>query len=304
MSVGDQDNGQTAGQIGQILEKKRLEKGLSLKEVEHATKIRTRYLEGLEREDPTVLPDHVYARGFLKTYANFLGLDGERLSRELKDRRAPRRERQLDYQAYQAPNRELTRASEREQPLMTPGGVGGVGRRRISGGTILTVALAVLVLAGVIGALYYVGSRSSGSGTADDGAEEPAAEQEEREPTPPREERAADTTTGTGAAGAGNAAEKSNTDDAEEKAAVSETAPVTVRVLNSPTGMTLLADGAVVYDGIAQPGFSQTFEARRTFNVSTRNGGAVEIEVDGQNLGRIGQTGQPVTRDFPVQPTG
>lgn len=299
MSLGDQDNGQAAGQIGQILEKKRLEKGLSLKEVEHATKIRTRYLEGLEREDPTVLPDHVYARGFLKTYANFLGLDGERLSRELKDRRAPRRERQLD---YQAPNQELTRASEREHPLMTPG---GVERRRVSWGTILTIALAVLVLAGVIGALYYVGSRSSGSGTADNDSEEPAAEQEERDSGPPREEPASGKGAGTEKADdAGNADEKSSAEDAEEKAAASETAPVTVRVFNSPTGMTLLADGAVVYDGVAQPGFSQTFEARRALTVSTRNGAAVEIEVDGQNLGRIGQPGQPVTRDFPVQPTG
>ena len=297
MSAGDQDNGQAAGQIGQILEKKRLEKGLSLKEVEHATKIRTRYLEGLEREDPTALPDHVYARGFLKTYANFLGLDGERLSKELKDRRAPRRERQLDYQADQAP----TRASEREQPLITPG---GVERRRVSGGTILTVALAVLVLAGVIGALYYVGSRSSGSGgTADNSAEEPAAEQEEeRDPTPPREKPVSDTTTGTAKfSGVGEADEKSSTDDAEEKAAASETAQVTVRVFSSPTGMTVLADGAVVYEGVAQPGFSQIFEARRDLTISTRNGGAVEVEVDNQNLGRIGQPGQPVTRDFPVQ---
>jgi cytoskeleton protein RodZ len=57
VNTGEQDNGQGAGQIGPILEKKRLEKGLSLKDVEQATKIRTRYLQGLEREDPTVLPD-------------------------------------------------------------------------------------------------------------------------------------------------------------------------------------------------------------------------------------------------------
>jgi len=48
VNVGDLDNEPGGGQIGPILEKKRLEKGLSLKEVEQATKIRTRYLEGLE----------------------------------------------------------------------------------------------------------------------------------------------------------------------------------------------------------------------------------------------------------------
>ncbi|CAA9429616.1 MAG: Transcriptional regulator [uncultured Rubrobacteraceae bacterium] len=281
---GDYDNGQGAGQIGSILEKRRLEKGLSLKEVEQATKIRTRYLEGLEREDPTVLPDPVYARGFLKTYANFLGLDGERLSRELRDRRSPRRERQL--------NQEAPGTSDFEQPLITPGGVGGAERKRISGATILTVALAVLLLAAVIGALYYVGSRSAGSG-AEDAPEEPAVEQEDPGP-PQKEEPATETTTG-GATG--------GTEDEAEDAA-SETAPVTVRVIGAPAGLTVTVDGAVALDQFAQPGFSQTFEARNSVTVSTANAGAVEVEVDGQNQGRLGRNGQGATREFPVQPAG
>ncbi len=284
MNGGDYDNGQGVGQIGPILEKRRLEKGLSLKEVEQATKIRTRYLEGLEREDPTVLPDPVYARGFLKTYANFLGLDGERLSRELRDRRSPRRERQL--------NQEAPGTSDFEQPLITPGGVGGAERRRISGATILTVALAVLLLAAVIGALYYVGSRSAGSG-AEDVPEEPAVEQEDPGPSQ-KEEPATETTTG-GATGG-------TADDEAEDAA--ETAPVIVRVIGAPAGLTVTVDGAVALDQFAQPGFSQTFEARNSVTVSTANAGAVEVEVDGQNQGRLGRNGQGATREFPVQPAG
>jgi len=281
---GDYDNGQGAGQIGPILEKRRLEKGLSLKEVEQATKIRTRYLEGLEREDPTVLPDPVYARGFLKTYANFLGLDGERLSRELRDRRSPRRERQL--------NQEAPGTSDFEQPLITPGGVGGAERRRVSGATILTVALAVLVLAAVIGALYYVGSRSAGSG-AEDAPEEPAVEQEDQSPSQ-KEEPATETTTGTPGGGAGEA----------EDDAASETVPVTVRVIGAPAGLTVTVDGTVALDQFAQPGFSQTFEARNSVTVSTANAGAVEVEVDGENQGRLGRNGQGATSEFPVQPAG
>lgn len=285
MNFGDQDNGQAGGQIGQILEKKRLEKGLSLKEVEQATKIRTRYLEGLEREDPTVLPDPVYARGFLKTYANFLGLDGERLSRELKDRRSPRRDRQIDYEG--------PAQSGFEQPLITPGGIGGAGRQRVSGATILTIALAVVVLATVIGALYYIGSRSAGGG-AEETPDEPAAEQQP-EPSPsPAEEPVAETTTGT----------KESTEEANDAKAAPQTVPVTVRVPDSSVGMNILADGASVYDGIAQPGFSQTFEPQNVLTVSTANGGAVEVEVNGQNFGRLGRPGQPVTRDFPVKPAG
>ncbi|MDX6379576.1 MAG: cytoskeleton protein RodZ [Rubrobacteraceae bacterium] len=286
MNAGDQDNGQAGGQIGQILEKKRLEKGLSLKEVEQATKIRTRYLEGLEREDPTVLPDPVYARGFLKTYANFLGLDGERLSRELKDLRSPRRDRQIDYEG--------PAQSSFEQPLITPGGIGDAGRQRISGATILTIMLALLVLATVIGVLYYIGSRSAGS-AAEEAPKEPVAQQQP-DPSPSQspsqqEAPAAETTTGT----------KESTDKAE---AVPQTVPATVKVLDSPAGMTIYADKAVVYDGVAQPGFSQTFEAQNVLTISTANGGAVEVEVNGQNFGRLGRLGQPVTRDFPVKPGG
>ena len=285
MNGGDYDNEQGAGQIGPILEQRRLEKGLSLKEVEQATKIRTRYLQGLEREDPTVLPDPVYARGFLKTYANFLGLDGERLSKELRDRRSSRRERQL--------NHEAPGTSDFERPLITPGGVGEAERRRISGATILTVTLAVIVLAVVIGALYYVGSRSAGTGS-EDTPDEQAVEQEDPGLSQ-KKEPATEATTGTPGGATG---------EAEEDAAAPETAPVTVRVIGAPAGLTVSVDGAVALDQFAQPGFSQTFEAQNSVTVSTANAGAVEVEVDGENQGRLGRSGQGATREFPVQPAG
>jgi len=285
VNVGNLDNGPGGGQIGAILEKKRLEKGLSLKEVEQATKIRTRYLKGLEREDPTALPDPVYARGFLKTYANFLGLDGEQLSREFRDHRAPRRERYLDYERPQR--------GEFDQPIINPGGVDDAERRRISGATIFTIVLAVLVLAVVIGALYYVGSRSTGNIPINAPEEELVVEQEAEDDSS-REEPAAGPESKTGA--------EDRADDASNEG--SEAVQVTVRVVGVPTGLTVLTDGTVASDQFAQPGFSQTFEARRTITISTANAGAVEVEVDGQNKGRLGQLGKPLTRDFTPQPGG
>ena len=285
MNVGDLDNGPGGGQIGAILEKKRLEKGLSLKEVEQATKIRTRYLEGLEREDPTSLPDPVYARGFLKTYANFLGLNGEQLSREFRDHRAPRRERQLN--SYEVPQR-----GEFDQPLINPGGVDEAERSGISGATILTLVLAVLVLAMVIGALYYVGSRSTVDTSDSAAEEEPVVDQEfgdgSSRDDSSREEPVAGSETKTGA-------------DADSSEDSPETVQATVRVVGVPTGLTVLTDGRVASDQFAQPGFSQTFEARRAVSISTANAGAVEVEVDGQNKGRLGQSGQALTREFAPQ---
>jgi cytoskeleton protein RodZ len=285
VNVGDLDNGPGGGQIGPLLEKKRLEKGLSLKEAEQATKIRTRYLKGLEREDPTALPDPVYARGFLKTYANFLGLDGEQLSREFRDHRAPRRERYLDYERPQR--------GEFDQPIRNPGGVHDAERRRISGATIFTIVLAVLVLAVVIGALYYVGSRSTGN-IPNNAPEEELVVEQEAEDDSSWEEPAAGPESKTGA--------EDRADDASNEG--SEAVQVTVRVVGVPTGLTVLTDGTVASDQFAQPGFSQTFEARRTITISTANAGAVEVEVDGQNKGRLGQLGKPLTRDFTPQPGG
>jgi helix-turn-helix protein len=63
--------------IGSSLKDARLRKGLDLPTAAEATKIRTRHLQALEDEQFDVLPGQTYVRGFLKTYADFLGLDGQ-----------------------------------------------------------------------------------------------------------------------------------------------------------------------------------------------------------------------------------
>lgn len=88
---GEEANSHKNLEIGRTLERARAERGLSLWEVEDATKIRARYLHDLERENFDVLPA-VYVLGSLKTYADFLGLDGEALARELKNRQEPPQE--------------------------------------------------------------------------------------------------------------------------------------------------------------------------------------------------------------------
>jgi cytoskeletal protein RodZ len=90
MSDGGSDP-HKGSKIGRTLELARKERGLSFKQVEEATKIRAGYLEELERENFDVLPA-VYVQGSLKTYANFLQLDGEALVQELKRRQASQRE--------------------------------------------------------------------------------------------------------------------------------------------------------------------------------------------------------------------
>jgi cytoskeleton protein RodZ len=76
-------------EIGTSLRAARERQKLELSDVERATRIRTKYLEALEEERFEVLPGDAYAKGFLRTYADFLGLDGLRFVDEYNERFAP-----------------------------------------------------------------------------------------------------------------------------------------------------------------------------------------------------------------------
>ena len=76
--------------LGASLEEARRRQGLDLEQVEKATYIGRRYLRALEEERFELLPGDAYAKGFLRTYAEFLGLDAKRYLDELSTRLAER----------------------------------------------------------------------------------------------------------------------------------------------------------------------------------------------------------------------
>lgn len=80
-------------EIGNSLREARLRQRLDFRQVEQATKIRSRYLRALEEEDFEALPAETYVRGFLKTYAEALGLDGQLFVDEYTSRFVPGAER-------------------------------------------------------------------------------------------------------------------------------------------------------------------------------------------------------------------
>ena len=64
-------------EIGNSLHEARLRQGLDFPEIEQGTKIRGKYLRALEDEQFDVLPAQTYVKGFLRSYAEYLGLDGQ-----------------------------------------------------------------------------------------------------------------------------------------------------------------------------------------------------------------------------------
>lgn len=71
-------------EIGELLRHTRELKGVSLQQVQADTRINIKYLRALEAGDTTISPGEVYYRGFLRTYGNYLGLDGLSLVEKYK----------------------------------------------------------------------------------------------------------------------------------------------------------------------------------------------------------------------------
>lgn len=66
-------------QLGEMLRRERVGRGLTFKEVEQRLHIRSSYLEALEDGQYDLIPGDVYTKGFIRNYGNFLGLDGDSL---------------------------------------------------------------------------------------------------------------------------------------------------------------------------------------------------------------------------------
>jgi hypothetical protein len=125
-------------EIGATLREARLRAGADITDVELATKIRAKYLRALENEEWELLPGPTFVKSFLRTYAEYLGLDGRLLVEEF-------RRRQERPAAGDLPPLRPTRRSERDRP------------RRQAPISPRAGAIAVLVLA-VIAAFYALGT--------------------------------------------------------------------------------------------------------------------------------------------------
>src|SRR3954469_25328298 len=71
-----------------------MRRGVDFAQAELGTKIRGKYLRALEDEQFEVLPSETYVKGFLRTYAEYLGLDGQLYVDEFNSRYVAGEERE------------------------------------------------------------------------------------------------------------------------------------------------------------------------------------------------------------------
>jgi cytoskeleton protein RodZ len=165
--------------IGERLREARLASGVEFLEIEQRTKIRARYLRALEEEQWDVLPGEAYVRGFLRTYAGFLGLDGAAIAEEYRSTHTPPEETQPV--PRQIPAEQLRRRRPRlPRPRRRSGAAGppvppttpappsppGEPRRLPAAGTLAAFALIALIgtllLLGLLGDSEDEGPRQAG----------------------------------------------------------------------------------------------------------------------------------------------
>jgi cytoskeleton protein RodZ len=124
--------------IGSILRETRIRDKIDITAVEQGTKIRAKYLRALENEEWNVLPGPAYAKSFLRTYAEFLGLDAHMLVEEYRAR-------------YEQPEELEVPAFTRSQPLRGRVRPPGPPSRLVTAIGVLLAFVALLFVLGITG---------------------------------------------------------------------------------------------------------------------------------------------------------
>jgi cytoskeleton protein RodZ len=158
-------------EIGETLREARMRRRIDMTEVETATKIRGKYLRALENEEWDLLPGPTFVKSFLRTYAEYLGLDARLLVEEYRQRYE--RPAPPDLTPFSA-----TRRSGRRPPRRA---------RLAAAGPVLVVVIGALVLVGFFWVLGTLGDDDGGetpAGGSNAGQQEPTAT-----PTPRRKKK-------------------------------------------------------------------------------------------------------------------
>src|SRR5436305_8558076 len=144
---------------------------IDIADVESATKIRARYLRALENDEFGLLPGSTFVKTFLRTYAEYLGLDATLLVEEYRVHYEPRGE--SEPMQHFAPRRQ--RPPRRSRYASGPPGPG------TAIGVLVLAILVIFLVLGITG-----GSNKKGTQSAQTTAKKPAKKkQAQPKPAPP-----------------------------------------------------------------------------------------------------------------------
>jgi len=279
-------------EIGQLLRQTREAKELSLADAEEQTRIRQRYLSALESGDWDDLPNPVAARGFLRTYATFLGLDAEELvdqSQELSEADAPAMPAAAAPPSdYKPINLDLYDDVTRRSHLL----------RRILGFVIILIPVIILAWLLMQYGLPYLQGRSQGG---EDITVTVTLPPEGQAPGDAPVIGPTDTPTGPVVTIEGTLPTFTPTPAATDTPTITPSPTLTatpaesirLRVVVTQTAwIRVVTDGEVQIESLADPGYDQEFIAYKQLDFLTGNAGGVKLTLDGKPLPPLGGIGE------------
>ena len=256
--------------VGDILRREREKQGLSIADIEKGTSIRGLYIDYIEQGNITDLPGLVYAKGFVRNYAKFLGLDTESLVQQFAEENgstpapavpepeAPPRRISLSNVGDES----LSQISIGDSPSSSYAGIFG----KLAAGIIVLVAL-VGGGAALISALNTPAKETVAA---------PPVKTEQPAPAPPATEKAAS-----------DAARAANADGVHVGATFTDSCWTEVRV-----------DGKSVFEGLIEKGKTENWQGKESVDIRAGNAGALDVTFNGKKLGIFGNKGEVVERHF------
>jgi cytoskeletal protein RodZ len=258
-------------ELGEFLKSERLKRGMTLEEIQEITKIRTRYLKAIEDGDFSVMPAMVYAKGFVKSYAEALGLDGNEIVKKY-EHLFKEKEEEVIPKSYKKTSVDFSWLF-----------------------SMLKKAIVSILIIGIIGYGFYYFFLQVKKGLA------PVSSPQEVSQTAPESEYKVPSTIP-------SQEETSTVLPKTLLEKVSETSKkieykvtpasssykVEINMIGEKCWFSIKVDGNLVYEGLLTSGMTKTFEVKGDINILMGYPPAVKISVDGEELPII-NTPSPVT---------
>ena len=253
--------------IGDLLRRERERQNLSIKDIEKVTSIRALYIDAIEKGEYKTLPGEVYAKGFVRNYANYLKLNANEIVNAFNEEMHPQEELQEAAGSSSAEEARQEQPVERNReeyrgPKITSLESYPMEKKSHGVRNALMVAAAVFVVA--FAALIAFG-----------GDEEPSA------PAP-----RAKTQTQQGQKQT-EVAPKPAADGVEMKLSFTDRCWTEVVV-----------DGKTEFEGTAEKGKVLTLKGKDKVRITEGNAGALNYSLNGKDMGAIGQRGEVVEKTF------
>jgi cytoskeleton protein RodZ len=268
--------------IGDALRAAREARGWSLEEVERVVHIRAKYLAALEAGDLNAMPSQLQARGFLRNYAQHLGLKPDQVLGQLDEALKPAKRGLLSFGS-----RSESPAVETVTVRTGRGGRTNVGPtsplagiRRLRRLFTPDLIIAFVAVVAVVGFLIWGGTRLAAT-VLNPSAITPTAQVlgPTGTPTPTLISNITPTASPPPPGLSFNNVQLS-------------------LVVEKRTYARVSVDGAVKFEGILLPGAKQDFVGQSVVEVTTGDGASIRVLLNEQDMGLMGGVGEVVTRQF------